>query len=190
MNANLAAADHVVGRKVTNKTKLNYRSKIKILKSFLSTKEEYRLHLTEDEDFNLPLPEDGVKEFFGWLSTNSELPKRKLGSSTTTEVITIPEESSATDIAAEPVEDTFAENEVTISHSCMAGYKSALVWLYSEKRLKLGAELNSYIDDFIKGYKKQVAEKKHRGVMKINEGKSILPFEGEIIVIELSRNNL
>ena len=53
MNANLAAADHVVGRKVTNKTKLNYRSKIKILKSFLSTKEEYRLHLTKDEDFNV-----------------------------------------------------------------------------------------------------------------------------------------
>ena len=65
----------------------------------------------------------------------------------------------------------------------MAGYKAALVWSYGEKRLKLGAELKSYIDDFVKGYKKQIAEKKDRVVMKLNEAKSILLFEGEIIVI-------
>ena len=94
MNANLTEKLQI---KVTNKTKLNYRSNIKI----------------------------GVKEFFGQLSANTELPKKKLGSSATTEVITIFEESSVTDIVAQPVEeDTFAQNKVTISHSCMAGYKS------------------------------------------------------------------
>ena len=148
MNANLAAAAHVVGRKVTNKTKLNYKSKIKIFRSFLSEKEEYRLHLVEDDDFNLPLPDDAVKEFFGWLSTNSELPKRKQVAIPGDVIIVEP----TNDVIVEGVEeDAFAENEVTISYSCMAGYKSALAWLYGEKRLKLGAELICYIDDFVKG---------------------------------------
>ena len=74
---------------------------------------------------------------------------------------------------------TWAAEEKASSNT-MSEYKSALAWLYCEKRLKLGAELNCYIDDFVKGYKKQIAEKKLRGVMKLNKGKSILQLDCQL----------
>jgi len=139
MNANLAAAAHVVGRKVTEKTKLNYKSKTKLLHGFLLTKEEYRTYALNDEDIRIPLPDDALKEFFGWLSTNAELPKKRLSaknSSTADEEHTTPEnevnefmgsQSQLENLDDLVEEDTFAENAITISHSCMAGYKSAVL---------------------------------------------------------------
>lgn len=72
------------------------------------------------------------------------------------------------------------DNTVSISHSCMQGYKSALVWYCMEHGHKLDGEVNSWLDSFVHGYKKQVADKKARGVMCISEGKSALSFTGHV----------
>ena len=48
--------------------------------------------------------------------------------------------------------DIFAHNQVSISHSTIQGYKSAIVWLYKEHKISLSDECNSWSDDFIKGY--------------------------------------
>jgi len=43
---------------------------------------------------------------------------------------------------------------------------------------------NDWIDTFVKGYKKVVADKKNRGVVQIQEGKSGLSFQGFNIMCE------
>lgn len=51
-------------------------------------------------------------------------------------------------------EDIFAENQVTMSKSCMQSYKSALSWWYAEKRAVMDPKTETWISSFIKGYKK------------------------------------
>jgi hypothetical protein len=60
----------------------------------------------------------------------------------------------------------------------MQGYKSALIWLYKEKKIKFNEECDIWLDEFINGYKKIIADKKARGVMSTKEGKSPISFLG------------
>jgi hypothetical protein len=60
----------------------------------------------------------------------------------------------------------------------MQGYKSALAWYYRKYDRTLNDDINKWIDEFVKGYRKDVADKKSRGVMSITEGKSPLSFGG------------
>ncbi len=62
----------------------------------------------------------------------------------------------------------------------MQGYKSALVCYYSEHHLSLDPDMNAYIDEFMHGYKKTIADKKSRGVMSLKEGKSPISFSGYV----------
>ena len=74
--------------------------------------------------------------------------------------------------------DIFAERKITISESCMQGYKSAIMWLYKEKNVTMDTKIDNWLNDFIQGYKKTIATKKEKGVMSITEGKSPLSFFG------------
>ena len=80
--------------------------------------------------------------------------------------------------------DEFAEESITISASNMQGYKSALLWYYKENGIVMDPSTNDWIDTFVKGYKKVVADKKSRGVMKLQEGKSALSFQRFNIMCE------
>ena len=75
-------------------------------------------------------------------------------------------------------DDFFAESKVTVSVSCMQGYKSALKAFYEDSLVNFDAELDAWLDSFIQGYKKTIAEKKASGVMEIKEGKSPIAFSG------------
>jgi hypothetical protein len=52
----------------------------------------------------------------------------------------------------------------------MQGFKSALSWFYKENEAVMDRSVNEWIDTFIKGYKRSVAEKRSRGIMNIWEG--------------------
>ena len=74
--------------------------------------------------------------------------------------------------------DMFADNKKTMAASSMQGYKSALAWLYEEKRIQVDKEINSWLDIFIQGYKRTISDKKEKGVMDINEGREPFSFPG------------
>ena len=193
VNNSVAAAEHTIGKRVVPKTIKNYMGKLNILKIYLATKSDDSL-FDLDGNIALPLPTLLIHDIFGWLSTNTDLPKRNRRS---TRRINQPNERqlgnennelSDSDSEHEAVAeegtnnagavDLFASSEVTVSASCMQGYKSALIWWYAEKKMRLEQAQNDWIDNFIKGYKKIVADKKARGVMSISEGKSALSFSG------------
>ena len=73
--------------------------------------------------------------------------------------------NTPTDIPAVTVHTCTASDKITISHSCIQGCKSALLWHYQENDVTMESTLSTWCDDFIKGYKKTVADKKSRGVI-------------------------
>ena len=188
--SSVAVADHVVGRRVVTKTINGYKSKLKTLQKFLSSKEESNRYLTASGDIILPLPAEIIKEFFGWLSINAELPKNQRNQNRREIVHLDVEEDPTTS------QDMFGRDLITISFSCMQGYRSALLWLYQERGLVISSDILLWLNNFTSGYKKTIADKKSRGVMSITEGKAPLSFHGYRRISEFmmklapeSRNN-
>ena len=142
MSHNTEAANRVVGKRVIENTKAGYRGKIRNIYKFLeSNHRRWIRNINSTSEIKLPLNLEILKVLFGWLSTNTDLPKKKKKKS---------EEDSDDDSDSESDNDDgetcFADNEITISHSCMQGYKSALVWYYSEKGLTMASNLNEWCD--------------------------------------------
>jgi hypothetical protein len=157
---NLEAAKRIIASRVVKNSSNNYRSKLNTVKLFLISFEQETgvSYLSEDNEIILPLPFEVVKELFGWLSTNTNLPKRRRGWSPKQDQFVTPHKNATyknndddlsenenessddehDDDDDEPINevepvDIFSENKATVSHSCMQGYKSALKWFYSEK---------------------------------------------------------
>jgi hypothetical protein len=86
--------------------------------------------------------------------------------------------------------DYMAANIATMSISAMQGYKSALLWYYDEMKVLMDEENNRWLDDFIRAYKRFVAQKKQNGVMKLTEGKTYIQFQDYIILSEVCNKNL
>lgn len=64
------------------------------------------------------------------------------------------------------------------SSSTINGYRSALKDLYHSKKMVMGEEDVIAINDFIKGYRRLIAQEKEDGKMSIHEGKRPLPVQG------------
>jgi hypothetical protein len=188
-------AEHMRSKRIGHKTMLGYKSKLNTLKVFLLDK-GYARHISDDGNVKVPLPESVIHNFFAWLSVNVDLPKkaRRRGTATTyanpagdgsdSSESSDGEESDSNDASPNQQVDTFAENQITISSSCMQSYKSALGWWYTEQRVVMNPGIAAWITQFIKGYKKTVADKKQRGVMSIKEGRSKLSFPGYNAICE------
>ena len=81
MNNHNDAAEHIIGRRVVERTKKNYRCKINTIKIFLANLlDEYGEPveglIDDDGDLILPLDASIIESMFGWLSTNTDLPKK------------------------------------------------------------------------------------------------------------------
>jgi hypothetical protein len=63
------------------------------------------------------------------------------------------------------------------SHATVQGYKSSLKNLYRERRVEFDSSLELSLSDFSSGYKRNIADLKEQGKMKLAEGKSHLTFE-------------
>ena len=75
--------------------------------------------------------------------------------------------------------DSFACNEITVAVSTMQGYKSALKFFYWHKaRITMHPDIDAFLENFIDGYKKIIADKKARGVMDVREGRMPYSFTG------------
>ena len=62
--------------------------------------------------------------------------------------------------------------------STVRQYKSALVWLYKEKKIIFPPEVHQGIETLLQGYKRKVSELKLAGKMPVFEGKHHLTYEG------------
>lgn len=159
------AADHIYGQRVGSKSVKNYTSKMNTIKTCIILENPEYIVINH---MNVPFDLELIKKIFGWLSTNTKLPQRNRRHR-------VDEENE--DIVPDD-DDVYASSSVTISASCMQGYKSAILWYYKEKDVAMDPSINSWIDTFIQGYKRKVAEKKSAGIMRIQEGKSPLSFQG------------
>jgi len=80
-NIHIDAADHIISKRVCRKTSYGYRGKLNHIKLFITTlsaDDEYRDLMLFDENGELiiPLPQNVIEKLFGWLSTNTDLPKK------------------------------------------------------------------------------------------------------------------
>ncbi len=70
------------------------------------------------------------------------------------------------------------DNGGHLSSGYVAGFKSALFWLHAEKKLEFPSSLDTDLNRFMKGYRKEVASLKEKGEMTVFEGKQALAFSG------------
>ena len=70
------AAEHVVSQRIATITKANYRGKINNIVLFLLSTPNLANHVTANNELVIPLPSSVIKKVFGWLSTNTDLPRR------------------------------------------------------------------------------------------------------------------
>jgi len=93
-----------------------------------------------------------VRELFGWLSLNTDIPKKR---GSFVECWSDDEEGSENneDGDVESI-DIFAKNQKTVSHSTMQGYKSALIWLYKEKKSNLMKNVTFGLTSLLKDIKR------------------------------------
>lgn len=219
----LAHAKKVQGKRVQDTSKNNYFGKLNTIKVYLRGHNCGHL-IDENNDIIVPLDyQEVLAPLFSWLSTNTELPKRKSwrkrheetelsvasdavaatpSAAAVAEDIEVEDESDDSDdeyqlhhqailngdaqectvFGPADAEDSFivdeADNEITVSASCMQGYKSALMWWYRQKNVIMDPKVEQMLDDFIMGYKNIISNKKSRGVMKITEGKYPLSYTG------------
>ena len=80
-NHNNNAADHIIGKRVVDRTRKNYQYKLNTLKIFVGSLTDDHGEpldglIDEDGEFILPLPANIIEQIFGWLSVNTDLPKR------------------------------------------------------------------------------------------------------------------
>ena len=73
---NIDAANRIVGKRVAPGSIKSYKEKINTIKVYLVT--ENLQHLIYDSgNIIVPLPDDIMRGLFGWLSKNTDLPKKK-----------------------------------------------------------------------------------------------------------------
>lgn len=184
---------------VVAKSRINYNSKVKYCIKFME--DEYPDSVVEDDagekSLKIPLPFEAIQALFGRLETDTSLPRdAKKRKKATMEKRAALEalQQAAIDKGEEPeelpeeVEDTTINkaNSVTVSKSCLGGYKSALKLYYKDRNVAFecpdrpsgSQSLDTFLDAQIKSYGNLVADKKVRAIMSANEGKNAMTEEG------------
>lgn len=163
-------AEHMRQNRIVPNTIRNYQGKINNMKLLL-IKNNRQDALDNNNEIRLPVSSELLKEIFGWLSVDQDIPKQRRVHAEN-DIEEIEEENEIEEV------DIFAESKITMSTATMQGYKSALLWYYTERGVTMNAADNKWINDCVKGYKKSIAKKKAEGVMSVTEGKSRLTFAG------------
>ena len=77
MNVSAAAAEYTCGRSLVEGTKGNYRGKLNTMKVFFLSRGYEDCLDTSKEGINIPIRNEIVEELFGWISVNTDLPKKR-----------------------------------------------------------------------------------------------------------------
>ena len=152
----LDLAQDMIARRVTLQTAAGYKSKLKIIGHWFNHMIPERA-LTDSSGFpKLPLDSAITIAFFGSL---------------------VETRSSFHPVFGKPSKKLQA-NEGHLSAGYVSGFKSALFWLHAEQKQLFPVELDTELNRFSKGYRKEVASLKEKGEMTVFEGKQALAFGG------------
>ncbi len=149
----LAVAESMISNRIRERTAKGYRNKLAMLGRWLAANGQ----AVDDTSIPvLPLHPELTISFFG------ELVKPR--------------------VAVHPVfgkpKPKLLKNGGHVSASTAGGFKSAIIWLYTERKQVIDTSLNKQMNLFISGYKKTVGDLKQDGTMSCFEGKRPLSFEG------------
>ena len=178
------AAILIEGNKTQSSTKKGYGSKLKYITNYFKSLPNSDELVDGEDELKIPLPFAAVRSLFGRLATDTKLPKQSREERTRA-VAAIERLIDENGEDNEDIND--AQNSVTISKSCIQGYKSALKSYYETVRKckffcpdlpENEVTLDRWCDNYIKAYGNTIANKKQKGVMKVKEGKSEIAFNG------------
>jgi hypothetical protein len=205
MSSHNDAAQAIIANSLTKGSKDGYKSKIKHIVQYFQKSDLFQHHVGIDGQLLIPLPIFAVESLFGHLATDTSLPSKSKSKKrcrtavnnvienqssvpTSNRILQRNDDSDDDDglVRSPAVVDLTAAEEVTISHSTMGGYKSALKKYYDDRNVAFidpntsteTRSLDKFCDDFLHSYERTIADKKERGIMDINEGKSAIPVEG------------
>lgn len=189
-NSDRLAAEGISSLRLVKGSKDGYKSKIKYAISYFKSKEDYKQFVDSENNLIIPLPFDAFKDLFGRLAVDTSLPKvyggrKKTTSQTVARSVFVRDDDSEAE-ADDYCKDGIQSKKATISATTMGGYKSAIKNYYKDKKvafeasdLKNGEQsLDVWLNDFINAYERNIANKKEDGIMKINEGKSAISYDG------------
>jgi hypothetical protein len=188
--------------RVQAQSREGYDGKIRYIIKFMEDKYPAQVDRTGDgiKTLILPLSFESIKALFAKIMIDTDLPRdakkrKQLEQARLDEILrkraaAIARGDDEADIPELPViiEDTTVNkaNSITVSKSCLGGYKSALKCYYSDREVAFecpdrGAgsqSIDNFLDEQIKCYANLIAEKKQRAVMPISEGKAAMTEEG------------
>ena len=175
--AGTAAADHFIQNRVVEGTRVGYRGKLRTMSIYLMDHclFQYVNDLRDIIPIKVPLPFQVVKDMFGWLGTNTDIPIRGRRNKILKEAKEKMEKSYREAISEETKEgdedfdedadeyevdeagnirvpdgplDLFAAGGQTVTVKTMSGYKSALKWVYEEVKVPVPADIKEGDEDF------------------------------------------
>ena len=112
-----------------------------------------------------PFPKEHLEDLFGWLMTNTDIPKRGEKRSTGAaedegkkeeEFKDAEEEEEGNEEVLDPStnshpNDILMRQQQTMSVSSLQWYKSAILWLYKEFKLIVDEAVSEYLNEAING---------------------------------------
>mmetsp|Transcript_17078 Transcript_17078/g.28521 ORF Transcript_17078/g.28521 Transcript_17078/m.28521 type:complete len:735 (+) Transcript_17078:98-2302(+) len=194
-------------RNRTVKDPANYLSRMRTLSNIMWKNESVRSETLELDEggqpvfyagrarnirrLKLPLTKTGVSRLFAAISIDPDLPQKRFRSSSSSTSSQPPEEDNIPEhLRAETEVEAIinpAKTIATIGAQSFVSFKSAFKWFVNTHRPvwnKEGAEWTKEIDDAvqlqIKGYKKDVGQKKRAGIMRFKDGKRKYSLHGYI----------
>jgi hypothetical protein len=196
--------------RVQAKSRGTYDSKLKYIIKFMEDKypEQVQVSSSGVKELKLPLSFASIEALFAKLMIDTDLPRdsrkrKQLEANRREELMRVREAALARGLGEddEDVPDIPAieedmtinkANSITVSKSCLGGYKSALKLYYSDRKIAFecpererGSQtIDQFLDEQIKCYANLIAEKKLRAVMPLTEGKASMTEEGFMRIIE------
>jgi hypothetical protein len=170
-----AAARNMSEKRLVKGTKDGYKSKIKIMTQWFKDNEYFDL-FSDDMDSlgqeNLRIPKDtnAVITFLGYIG------QKGLHRNENDEIL---------DENGSVIQDASFEGQVTKAVSTMGGYRSAIMDLYKKNKQTPQQELVVEMANFMGGFKRTVSDLKLKGHMKLEEGRSAIPFTGYIALAKI-----
>ena len=151
-----AAAALIQSGRVVKDTRRQYNARLKKMKEHFQ--HVFPEALDEDGEIRVPMQTDHCLDFFGIIhQTNNN-------------------RNAAQE--EEHFGDDRDEEQAVKAVSTLGGYRSAVVFLYKERNIKMQEDLNVGLSNFMQGYKRKVGELKQNGLMSITEGRQPLAFSG------------
>lgn len=154
-----AIAREMQSKRTCEGTKDTYKSKIKVACDWFKKNQPHCL--AKNGSFKLPIPCKELLQFFGYLC-RAAFAREKLKS-------------------ADEITD---EMEEPVSSSCVSGYRSAIVDIYTNANDMLAKETSLALKKVMDGYDKTLTDLKRRGLMKISEGKRPISGSGYGLLAE------